>query len=256
MHGSGAMRLKDKVALVTGAGRGLGHAIAGQFAREGAHVFCCDVDESAAWACSEQILAEGGSAAAIAVDVADRAAIAAMAAQALAAQGRVDVVCNNAGVLDDFRPAADTDDALWDRVLAINLTAPFLISRAFIPSMLENGGGTFVNLASMAGLVAQAGGTAYTVSKHGVIGLTRQISADYGQRGIRANAICPGSIDTAMSREFLKDAPEVQAIVDSVPAGRMGRPEEIAELATYLASDASGFIHGAAMVIDGGWTIR
>ena len=151
---------------------------------------------------------------------------------------------------------AETSDALWDRVLAVNLTGPFTVSRAFIPHMLERGSGTFVNIASMAGLIAQAGGTAYTVSKHGVIGLTRQVSADYGQRGIRANAICPGSIDTEMSREFLKNAPEVQQIVDSVPAGRQGRPEEIAELATYLASDLSAFIHGAAMVIDGGWTIR
>lgn len=251
-----AGRLQNKMALVTGAGRGLGHAIASQFAREGAHVLCCDLDEGAAWACAEQIRAEGGSGEGHAVDVADRAAIARMAETALAAHGRIDVVCNNAGILDDFRPATETADALWDKVLAVNLTAPFLISRAFIPAMIANGGGTFVNIASMAGLIAQAGGTAYTVSKHGVIGLTRQIAADYGQKGVRANAICPGSIDTEMSRAFLKDAPEVQAIVDSVPAGRMGKPEEIAELATYLASDAAGFIHGAAMVIDGGWTIR
>lgn len=249
-------RLNNKVAVVTGAGRGLGHAIASQYAREGASVICCDLDPASAQATANAIGATGGCAVAIAVDVADRAAVSAMAQQALAAFGRVDVVCNNAGILDDFLPAADTSDALWDRVIAVNLTGPFIISRAFIPHMLEQGSGTFVNIASMAGLVAQAGGTAYTVSKHGVIGLTRQIAADYGQRGIRANAICPGSIDTDLSREFLKDAPEVLKIVNSVPAGRMGRPEEIAELATYLASDSAGFIHGAAMVIDGGWTIR
>ena len=249
-------RLNDKIALVTGAGRGLGHAIATQYAREGASVICCDLDPAAAEATANAIGATGGSAVAIAVDVADRAAVAAMAGRALATFGHVDIVCNNAGILDDFLPAADTSDALWDRVIAVNLTGPFIISRAFIPHMLERGAGTFVNIASMAGLIAQAGGTAYTASKHGVIGLTRQIAADYGQRGIRANAICPGSIDTELSREFLKNAPEVQQIVDSVPAGRQGRPEEIAELATYLASDTAGFIHGAAMVIDGGWTIR
>lgn len=249
-------RLTNKIALVTGAGRGMGHAIAAQFGAEGAHVVCGDLDADSAEACAERIRAAGGSSEAVTVDVADRAAIAQMAEALLASHGRMDVVCNNAGILDDFRPATETGDALWDKVMAINLTAPFLISRAFIPAMIANGGGAIVNIASMAGLIAQAGGTAYTVSKHGLIGLTRQIAADYGQRGVRANAICPGSIDTEMSRAFLKDSPEVQAIVDSVPAGRMGRPEEIAELATYLASDAAGFIHGAAMVIDGGWTIR
>ena len=246
-------RLDGKIALVTGAGRGLGRAIAAQVAREGASVICCDLDPAAAQATSDAL---GGGAIAIAADVADRASVAALAGQALAAFGHIDIVCNNAGILDDFAPLGETSDALWDRVIGVNLTGPFTVSRAFLPSMLGHGAGTFVNIASMAGLVAQAGGTAYTVSKHGLIGLTRQISADYGQRGIRANAICPGSIDTEMSREFLKDAPDVQRIVDSVPAGRMGRPEEIAELATYLASDSSAFIHGAALVIDGGWTIR
>ena len=249
-------RLENKVAVVTGAGRGLGLAIACQYAREGARVVCCDVDPASGRAAAETLVEAGGTAIWMAADVADRVSVAALAEAVLAAFGHVDIVCNNAGILDGFAPLGDTSDALWDRVIAVNLTGPFNVSRAFLPHMLERGGGTFVNIASMAGLVAQAGGTAYTVSKHGVIGLTRQVSADYGQRGIRANAICPGSIDTDLSRDFLKNAPEVQKIVDSVPAGRIGRPEEVAELATYLASDSSAFIHGAAMVIDGGWTIR
>lgn len=249
-------RLKGKVAVVTGAGRGLGRAIAAQYAREGAHVMVSDLDAELAQAASDAIREAGGAASGVQANVNDQASVDALVAETIAAHGRIDIVCNNAGILDGFAPLLETGEELWDAVIGVNLKGVYRVSRAAIAHMLERGGGTFVNIASMAGLVAQAGGLAYTVSKHGVIGLTRQVSADYGQRGIRANAICPGSIDTEMSRSFLQGNPKVQAIVDNVPAGRIGRPEEVAELATYLASDSSAFIHGAAMVIDGGWTIR
>lgn len=249
-------RLEAKVAVVTGAAQGLGRAIAERFAAEQAQLVICDRDGDAARRCADAILSQGGGAIAVTTDVSDPDSVARLAARTIAEYGRVDIVCNNAGVLDDFAPLLDTDKPLWDRVIAVNLTGYYLVSRAFLPTMLAQSSGTFVNIASMAGVVAQAGGLAYTVSKHGVIGLTKQVSADYGKYGIRANAICPGSIDTEMSRAFLKDSPDVRALVENVPAGRQGRPEEIAELAAYLASEGSAFIHGASVMIDGGWTIR
>ncbi|WP_159872131.1 SDR family NAD(P)-dependent oxidoreductase [Novosphingobium sp. 9U] len=248
--------MSDKIAVVTGSGKGIGRAIAERFARAGASVVVCDIDQTAAQSVAESINASGGTAVGFKVDVSNKASVEALVAASLEHFGRVDVVCNNAGVLDDFTPLGAVTDELWQRIIGINLTGTFMVSRAFLPGMLEQGSGTFVNLASMAGLVAQAGGLAYTASKHGVIGLTKQVSADYGQAGIRANAICPGAIETDLSRSFLQDAPEVMAVVESVPAGRQGRPEEIAEMALYLASDESSFVHGASMVIDGGWTIR
>lgn len=251
-----ANRLSNKIAVVTGSGKGIGRAIAERFASEGARVVVCDIDAAAASSVAEGITATGGVAVGLQVDVSDKSSVEALVAGSLKEFGRVDIVCNNAGVLDDFTPLGDVTDELWQRVIGINLTGAFMISRAFLPGMLQQGGGTFVNLASMAGLVAQAGGLAYTVSKHGVIGLTKQVSADYGPAGIRANAICPGAIETDLSRSFLQNSPEVLAVVESVPAGRQGRPAEIADLALYLASDESSFVHGASMVIDGGWTIR
>ena len=248
--------LNQKIAVVTGSGKGIGRAIAERFAKAGASLVCCDIDEASARVAAEHIVSNGGTAIGLRTDVSDKASVKALVESTLEKFGRVDIVCNNAGILDNYAPLGDVTDELWQRIIGINLTGAFLVSRAFLPGMLEQGSGTFVNMASIAGLVAQAGGLAYTVSKHGVIGLTRQISADYGKRGIRANAICPGAIETDLAREFLNDAPEVRAIVESVPAGRLGRPEEIADFAAYLASDASSFVHGAALVIDGGWTIR
>jgi 3-oxoacyl-[acyl-carrier protein] reductase len=248
--------LDGKIALVTGAGKGIGRAISLKFAQAGAALLCSDIDGASASAVAREIEAAGGKAAGFAVDVSDRASVERLVGDAVAALGHPHIVVNNAGILDGFVPLGDVTDALWDRVIGINLTGAFFVSRAFLPGMLAQGHGTFVNIASMAGLVAQAGGLAYTVSKHGVIGLTRQVAADYGPAGIRANAICPGAIATDLSMSFLNESPEVMKVVESVPVGRMGRPEEIADLAAYLASDAASFVQGATMVIDGGWTIR
>ncbi len=156
--------------------------------------------------------------------------------------------------MDDYKPVLETSEELWNLVLDVNLKGAFLTSKRLIPHMLENGGGVIVNTASISGVVAGGGGAAYTASKHGVLGLTRQLAFDYGPKGIRANAICPGAVATGMTEEVFSN-PAALERVNAVPAGRYAQPEEIAKLALYLASDDSSFVHGAAFLIDGGWTV-
>jgi 3-oxoacyl-[acyl-carrier protein] reductase len=244
------------VALVTGAGQGIGKAIALELGSRGYRVGVLDIDSRTADATAAEVTARGGSAVGVAGDVSSPESVADAVAELRSSFGSPLVVVNNAGILDDFLPILDTDVALWNRVLGVNLTGMYHVIRATLPAMLDAGGGVFVNMASGAGLVAGMGGTAYTASKHGVIGLTKQLASDYGSGGVRANAICPGSIDTELSRLFLKDNPGVQAVVDAVPAGRQGKAEEIAKLAAFLAGDDSSFMTGAAVPIDGGWTTR
>jgi len=250
-------KLEGKVALITGAGSGMGRAMAREFSANGAIVVATDVVASRAEETAAAVEQAGGRALGLAIDVADRSSVDATVATALEELGRVDVLCSNAGVLDDYAAVLETDEAAWDRVLGINLKGMYLTARALLPQMVERGSGAIVNTASISGLVAGGGGAAYTASKHGVIGFTRQLAFDYGPKGVRANAICPGAVETGMTKElFEAGEAEVMESVNSVPAGRYAQPEEIAKLALFLASDDSSFVHGAAYVIDGGWTIR
>ncbi|MDX6581168.1 MAG: hypothetical protein QOI10_352 [Solirubrobacterales bacterium] len=245
-------KLQGKFALITGAGSGIGRASAELFAREGAGVAAVDVkgaDQTAA-----VIEAGGGAALALATDVADPAAVEAMASAAVARFGRVDVLVNNAGILDDYLAAADTPDEVWERVMGVNLKAQFLTCRALIPQMLDNGGGAIVNVASTAGLNGGNGGAAYTTSKHGVIGFTRQLCFDYARRGIRCNVVCPGAVETGMTHEiFSSGDAEVMKAVESAPIGRWAQPEELAAALLFLASDDASFVNGAVYVVDGGF---
>jgi 3-oxoacyl-[acyl-carrier protein] reductase len=248
--------LAGRTAFVTGAASGIGRAIAGAVAAQGGTVALVDIDAAAVERATDELVAGGAHAAPFVADVSDSASVQAAAAAATQTFGQVDVVFNNAGILDDFLPVLETSEELWQRVIAVNLTGMFLVAKALLPQMVERGSGVFVNTSSGAGLVGGLGGTAYTSSKHGVIGLTRQIAVDYGPSGVRAVAICPGSIDTELSRRFLVDNPAVVELVNAVPAGRQGTPEEIAALAAFLAGPDAGFITGAAFPIDGGWTTR
>lgn len=247
------MKLKDKIALVTGAGSGIGRAIAQEFSEAGARVICLDVNREAAHTTAKALVGATG----VACDIANASEVAEVSKTAEAEMGRIDILVNCAGILDGYAPVTETSEALWDKILGVNLKGMFLASRAVLPGMVARRYGVIINISSIAGLVAGGGGAAYTASKHGVIGLTRQMSYDYGKQGIRTNAICPGAVETAMTKEILTSGDmAVMELVRSVPAGRHGQPEEIAKMALYLASDDASFVHGAVMTIDGGWTVK
>jgi 3-oxoacyl-[acyl-carrier protein] reductase len=247
-----AGRLQDKVALITGAGSGIGRASAERFAAEGAQVVVVDLkgaEETVA-----AIEAAGGEGLALRTDVADEDAVAAMAEVALERFGKVDVLMNNAGILDEFEPAAETSTETWNRVLGVNLYGQFFTSRALIPQMVERGDGAIINVASTAGLNGGNGGAAYTTSKHAVIGFTRQLCFDYARQGLRCNAICPGAVESGMTKEiFASPDAAVMEAVESAPIGRWAQPAELATAALFLASDEASFVNGAVFVVDGGF---
>jgi 3-oxoacyl-[acyl-carrier protein] reductase len=247
-------RLEGKVAVVTGAGSGIGRATAERFAREGAEVVVVDVDRETAAESAAAIEGAGGTAVSIPTDVADDEAVEAMASAALERFGRVDALVSNAGVLDEFEPAHETSDETWRRILGVNLDGMFFTARALLPQMLERGAGAIVNVASTAGLNGGNGGAAYTASKHAVIGFTRQLCFDYARRGIRCNVICPGAVETGMTKEiFASGDAEVMKAVQSAPIGRWAQPEELAAAALFLASEEASFVNGAVYVVDGGF---
>jgi 3-oxoacyl-[acyl-carrier protein] reductase len=247
-----AGRLQDKVALITGAGSGIGRASAERFAVEGAQVVAVDLKGAADTVAA--IEAAGGEGLALITDVADEDAVAAMAEVAVERFGKVDVLMNNAGILEDFLPAADTPTSVWDRVLGVNLFAQFFTSRALLPQMVERGDGAIINVASTAGLNGGNGGAAYTTSKHAIIGFTRQLCFDYARQGIRCNVICPGAVETGMTKEiFASPDAAVMAAVESAPIGRWAQPDELANAALFLASDEASFVNGAVYVVDGGF---
>jgi 3-oxoacyl-[acyl-carrier protein] reductase len=247
-----------RVVLVTGAGSGMGRAMVEAFAARGDLIVAVDINGAAAEATIASLGRPKREAAAFLADVADGASVDSLGRDVLAAFGRVDVLCNNAGILDGYLPVDETDEMLWDRILDVNLKGCFLVSRRFLPGMLERGKGVILNTASVSSHVAGGGGAAYTASKHGVLGLTKQMAFDYGRRGVRVNAMCPGPILTGLTSHLV--TPEgrnehVDAVIAATPAGRWGRPEEVARLAVFLASDDADFVHGAGYVIDGGWTV-
>ena len=248
--------LQQKVALVTGAGSGIGAAIADTFARAGAWVFVADRDFSGGSATVERIRQSGGKADYFELDVANVDACEEVARKVIAMAGRLDVLVNNAGV-GHVGTMVDTTVADLDRLYNVNVRGVFNVTKAFFPFMLERRSGVIVNIASIGGLVAVRDRLAYTVSKHAVVGLTRAMALDHAKDGIRVNAICPGRVETPFVSARLKEYPDPQKAYEEMcstqPMGRMGRPEEIAAAALYLASDEASFYTGSTLTPDGGW---
>jgi NAD(P)-dependent dehydrogenase (short-subunit alcohol dehydrogenase family) len=243
----------NRIALITGAGSGIGQAMAVAFAKAGARVVVCDIDAGRA----ERTAAEIGPAAlAVAADISDEASVTALTQAAITAYGRIDILCNNAGIMDTMALPADISVAQWERVLRVNLTGTFLVTHAVLPYMLTQGGGAIVNTASEAGIRGGAAGAAYTASKHGVVGLTRSIAWAYAKDGIRCNAILPGPTMTSIAESASSFDPAGAARLGPVLAlgERIAQPEQMADVAVFLASDAASFVNGALVPVDSGWS--
>ncbi|HQM37999.1 MAG TPA: SDR family oxidoreductase [Candidatus Bipolaricaulis anaerobius] len=252
-----AGKFSGKVALVTGAAAGIGRATALAFAREGAKVVLADVLVKEGEEAAQAIREAGGEAIFVGTDVSKPAAVERAVNQAIENFGRLDVAFNNAGIEGRRAPTADCTEETWDQVISINLKGVWLCLRQEIPAMVNQGGGAIVNNASIAGLVGFPGLPAYTASKFGVIGLTKAAALEYAKDGIRVNAICPGVIHTAMVDRLIQENPEMEAgLAAGTPLGRMGEPEEIAEVVTWLCSDAASFVTGHALAADGGYVAQ
>lgn len=250
-------QLDGKVALITGGSSGIGRASALAFAREGAKVVVADVLVDGGQETVRLIQAAGGQGLFIKTDVSKAAEVEALIKQTVATYGRLDCAYNNAGVEGTFVTTTEYTEADWDRVVAINLKGVWLCMKYEIAQMLQQGGGAIVNTASGAGLVGVAGLSAYVASKHGVVGLTKTAALEYAKAGIRVNAVCPGVIETPMVARLTNSRPDLgEALVAGEPMGRVGKPEEIAEAAVWLCSDAASFVTGHAMSVDGGYVAQ
>jgi NAD(P)-dependent dehydrogenase (short-subunit alcohol dehydrogenase family) len=246
---------KDKVVVVTGSSFGIGRATAIAFAQRGAKVVLSDWVEDKGTL--DAIGEFGGEAFFVKCDVSKDDDVQNMVAQAVARYGRLDFAFNNAGIEGSPAPAADCSDENWDRTIGINLKGVWLCIKHEIPEMIKTGRGAIVNNASIAGLVGFADVPAYVASKHGVVGLTKNVALDYAKQNIRVNAVCPGIIHTPMIDRYTGNDPKVmQQMVAGKPMERIGQPEEIAETVVFLCSAAASFITGQAIAVDGGWTTQ
>jgi 3-oxoacyl-[acyl-carrier protein] reductase len=250
------MKLANKVAIITGAGSGMGKTAAMLFAAEGAKIAAADITEGPVKETVAEITKAGGEALAIRADVSKAADVKRMVDEAIAKFGTLDIIYNNAGIEGDSAFLSNMTEEQFDRVIAINLRGVFLGMKFALPHMMKARSGSIINTASIAALVAIKGSTAYAAAKAGVIAMTRVAALEYGRYNIRVNAICPGAIETPMAERVRAGvAPNPAAIKRISLLERMARPEEIAKVALFLASDDASFATGAPFIIDGGWTV-
>jgi NAD(P)-dependent dehydrogenase (short-subunit alcohol dehydrogenase family) len=249
------LELTGKAAIVTGGDSGIGAAISELFSEEGASVVVADIHDSGT---ADRITKKGGRAIHVKTDVRDEAQVRTLIARAKKSFGRIDILCNNAGI-ELLKPMTETTEDDWERVLQTNLKGVFLVSKHVIPEMLKSGGGTIVNIASQLGIVGLENYTAYSASKGGVVLLTKSMALEYARLKIRVNCICPGPIQTPMLERELLIEPDREAArkmwAQKQPIGRVGLPQEIAQAALFLASERSSFVVGHALVVDGGYTL-
>jgi NAD(P)-dependent dehydrogenase (short-subunit alcohol dehydrogenase family) len=250
------VRLENKVAIVTGGAGGIGRASSRLFAAEGAKVLVADLDEKGARSVAAEIASSGGEASPFAVDVSSAEQVEAMIGEAVNRWGRLDILFNNAGVFaDGDESVVTTEEDVWDFTMAVNLMGVYLGCKYGIPARLEGGGGSLINTSSIVALMGSATSqAAYTASKGGVLALTREIAVEFAKQGLRANAICPGPLNTELIEELFSDPHQKQRRFIHMPMGRLGESEEIAKAALFLASDESSFVNGTEFVVDGGMT--
>lgn len=246
------MRLSNKVAIITGAGRGIGQAAALRFAREGAKVAVCDRDKAGVGDTVALIQEQGGEAAGFEVDVTDKASVEQMVDSVVVRWSRIDALVNNAGVVMDAQ-LKDMSEEQFDRVIAINLKGSYNTARAVVPVMLRQGSGAIINTASIAGVYGNFGQTNYAASKAGVIAMVLTWAKELGRKGIRCNAVAPGLIETPITATIPEKV--MDAMRQKIPLGRPGRPEEIAAVYAFLASEEASYINGAVIEVSGGMTL-
>jgi NAD(P)-dependent dehydrogenase (short-subunit alcohol dehydrogenase family) len=253
------VRLQDKVAVITGAGSGMGRVAAQLFAGQGAKVVVAEFGEEAGAETVRLVESAGGSATFVRTDVSNEASAKGMIDHALSTFGRVDVLYNNAGVMPEAdHSVIDTDVATWDQVMAVNVRGVFLGCKYAIPAMVEQGAGSVINIASFVALLGcSVPQDAYTASKGAILSLTRSLAVQFGPKGVRSNAICPGPVETPLLMDWLvKDEKAKQIRLARNPTGRFGKPEEVVNMAIYLASDESRWTNGASLVVDGGISVN
>jgi NAD(P)-dependent dehydrogenase (short-subunit alcohol dehydrogenase family) len=250
------MDFKNKVAVVTGASSGIGKSVSELYAREGAAVILSDINQELGEKTTEEIRKGGGEAIFVHADVSKPSDCENMVKAAMDKYGRLDFACNNAGIGGDQNPTADYSLESWNQAIAVNLSGVFYCMKYEIPAMLKSGGGSIINMASILGRVGFAGAVGYVAAKHGVLGLTKTAAIEYAPHGVRVNVVGPGFISTPLIKE-LEENPEINNMLISLhPVGRLGKPEEVAELVIWLSSDKASFVTGAYYPVDGGYLTR